>query len=237
VYGTPFSTQRPRGTRWDNDFNRALWSWFFLRWNEQTLRMNAPSAADQFFGGATSNERDGWVYTLSIIEECEVNQRVSQSALKLACLMVADSFGLVDNATTMLVSLEDGTVPMLYNVDPPLPTFASATRGYEFKVWARDGGTPETGSFLTDTPSDGGGGTGTGGGGTGTGGGGAGTGGGGTGTGTGTGTPPGGTGGGSTLDTPSSIPGTVVTVAAIAGVFLLIAGASVIMLAPKEGDV
>lgn len=151
--GTSFNTALTggRGTRWDNDFNRALWAWMFMQWNAQTVRFREPSAFDQFFGGATSNERDGWISALNAIEWCEVNQIVSREAMMLACLLVADSLGLVDNVTTPRASLDDGTVLLRYNTDPPLPATADRDPGNQLKTWPR-GGSPGAGAYLTDRP-------------------------------------------------------------------------------------
>lgn len=151
--GTGFNTfaTQGRGTRWDNDFNRALWAWTFLKWNEQTVRMNLPRADDQLFGGATSEQREGWVRALNAIEWCEVNQSVSKDAMLIAELLVADSLGLVDNVTTPRVSMDSSTVLLRYNTDPPLPSGADRTAGNEFKTWARSGSS-EAATSLGDRP-------------------------------------------------------------------------------------
>jgi len=146
--GTPFNTQLRapregeggRGTRWDNDFNRALWAWLFLQWDEYNLAHGLPSAYDQFFAWfpATSPQRDGWVSLLNMIENCEVTQSISRAALGVAATLVADSLGLISSTTTQNVWLDPQTVLLRYGVDPfaPLPEFQPINRW--FATWRID---------------------------------------------------------------------------------------------------
>lgn len=126
-----------RGTRWDNDFNRALWAWTFLQWDQYNGAHGLPSASDQFFGGATSAQRAGWVALLNNIENCEVTQSVSLDALRTAGTLVLYSLDLIASTTDVHVYIEPNTRTMPYGVDPPLPPTEARAGERRFATWAR----------------------------------------------------------------------------------------------------
>lgn len=126
-----------RGTRWDNDFNRALWAWTFLQWDAFNAANRLPSAMNQFFGGASSPQRDGWVSLLNDIENCEVTQSVSNGALITAATLVLHSLDLIASTTEPHVYLEPRTTPLLYGVDPPEPPDYARVGDRRYATWPR----------------------------------------------------------------------------------------------------
>lgn len=142
----PQNTDQLMGVRWDNDFNRALWAWSFLQWNDYTVRHGQPSAWDQYYGtgiGATywrvradTPQKAGWIALLNDIENCEVNQRVSPAALQMAATLVADSFGLIDSTTEQNVFIESGSALPRYNTDPSPPQAEFRFPRLQFGTWS-----------------------------------------------------------------------------------------------------
>jgi len=138
-----------RGTRWDNDFNRALWCWVWIRWQVHATAVGEPSVSDQYNGLASSASKAAWMNALRVVEACERNQSVSPEALTIACAMVAYQLGLVTTTYAPAVSLEPGTVPMHYNQDPPNPGAAADGPGHQFFIWPVTSG-PKDARQLSD---------------------------------------------------------------------------------------
>lgn len=136
--GRDSETGETSGTRWDADFNRALWAWTYAQWDEYNRTHGLPDTADQFQWETSPQYRDAWVNLLRDIENCEVTQRVSRAALGAAATLVADSLGLISSTTTQNVWLDPQTVPLQFGVDPfePLPEFREINR--RFGTWQID---------------------------------------------------------------------------------------------------
>lgn len=138
-----------RGSRWDNDFNRALWAWTLLQWEGYNSTHGLPSAIDQLnpLTGATSPQQQGWVSLLNTIEQCERTQQVSEPALGTALVVVLHSLGLIASTTEQHVYFEPNTLTIPYGVDPPLPPLEARDGERRFATWSRS--SPPT----TSTPS------------------------------------------------------------------------------------
>ena len=137
--GRDVETGETSGTRWDADFNRALWAWTYAQWDEYNRTHGLPDTAEQFqYNAGSTQYRDAWVNLLRDIETCEVTQRVSRAALGVAATLVADSLGLISSTTTQNVWLDPQTVPLQFGIDPfdPLPEFREINR--RFATWQID---------------------------------------------------------------------------------------------------
>jgi hypothetical protein len=170
--GRDTATGQTRGTRWDADFNRALWAWTFAQWDEYNKSHGLPNTIQQFaFDRGSTEYRDSWVNLLNDIQNCETTQRISRAAMGAAATLVADSLGLISSTTTQNVWLDPQTVSLQFGIDPfaPLPEFQFVNR--RFATWQIDqapsSNVPPYGvpvSFLTaeaDLPIPGATGTGT----------------------------------------------------------------------------
>ena len=82
TYGRPFSVSphpengMVRGTRWDNDFTRALWVWVYKQWQIHVQLTGEPLVSGQYYGDTTSPSRNAWIHALNVVLACETNQRV-----------------------------------------------------------------------------------------------------------------------------------------------------------------
>jgi hypothetical protein len=137
--GRDVETGETSGTRWDADFNRALWAWTYAQWDEYNRTHGLPDTAEQFqYNEGSTQYRDAWVNLLRDIANCEVTQRISRAALGAAATLVADSLGLISSTTTQSVWLDPQTVPLQFGIDPfePLPEFREINR--RFATWQID---------------------------------------------------------------------------------------------------
>lgn len=177
-----FSIVGERQTFWDNDFNRALWSWTYQQWvasrrargldsprtihRQRLARLGAlasPLLVPLFpvlaHDAIEDTRRDmetpefrTWWGLLDAIEQCELEQRVNVTALRVACTLVALRFQLIARTDASYVALlSNETVPPPYNRTPANPDPGAEVAGRAFKTWPEGRG-ESAGMFLTDDP-------------------------------------------------------------------------------------
>lgn len=124
-----------QGISWDNDFNRALWSWAYQQWQASRRARGLPSMRSNHRSRVGRNaiatvpflipflpftigsaiyeaqqelndpEIRAWWGALDAIELCELEQRVNPAALQIACTLVAVKLGLIARSDSTMVSL------------------------------------------------------------------------------------------------------------------------------------
>lgn len=146
------SEEGAQGISWDNDFNRALWSWTRQQWTASRRARGLQDQRAEFqrvLGGGLAasaillplfpvlaaggiayvrskmNEPESrtWWGILDAIEQCELEQRVNPVALQMACLLVAVRLQLVARSDASVVSLISAdTIPLPYRRSPVRPS-------------------------------------------------------------------------------------------------------------------
>lgn len=131
VYGVTGSSLRRTYTMslgesvWGDNFTRALWSFYFRIWQDQTERLRQPNALDQFLGRATADYTQDWIGKLAAIRQVELSKTITPAAFKLAAMAALARQRLLDNATTPLVQLLPQTRLPRYGALLPTPTQVS----------------------------------------------------------------------------------------------------------------
>jgi hypothetical protein len=125
---------------WGEDFTRALWSFYFRVWEDQTIRQRLPRAIDQFAGRSTTDHTQDWLAKLESIRAVERTGTITPAAFKLAAMAALANQHLLDNATTPLVQLLAGTQLPRYGEVLPLPMSGGSAVSTPYSaIWlARD---------------------------------------------------------------------------------------------------